>query len=187
MPVRYALDPTQGRFTVKAFATGMLSLIVHNPTITARGFAGSLTFDPAAPQDTAFDMAVRADSLAVTADAPPKDRPEIEAAMRRQVLEADKHPQITFRSTGVTADRIADDWFRLRIRGTLALRGVPKPLEVDTPLRLVDGGAQVRLSGSFTVSQTAFGIKPVSAVGGMIKLKDELQLSFDLVGRKAEG
>ena len=33
--------------------------------------------------------------------------------------------------------------------------------------------------------QSDYEIKPVSAAGGTVKLKDELKLSFDIVARKA--
>jgi Ni,Fe-hydrogenase I small subunit len=51
--------------------------------------------------------------------------------------------------------------------------------------------AQVRLTsdmlrayGEFSLLQSNFGIKPVSVAAGMLKLKDELKVSFDVVARK---
>jgi hypothetical protein len=38
--------------------------------------------------------------------------------------------------------------------------------------------------GDFTLSQKEYEIRPVSAVGGTIKLKDELKLTFDMNARK---
>ena len=59
---------------------------------------------------------------------------------------------------------------------------VARPHEVEAQLRLSDGEA--RLSGDTSVSQSAHRIREVSALGGLIKLKDELKFKFDLLGRK---
>ena len=40
MTARYRLDPGQSRFTVQAFATGMLSFFGHSPTFAVRDFSG---------------------------------------------------------------------------------------------------------------------------------------------------
>ena len=46
-PPEYRLDPTQSRFTVQAFATGLLSMLGHNPTFAARDFRGEMRFSGA--------------------------------------------------------------------------------------------------------------------------------------------
>jgi hypothetical protein len=42
----------------------------------------------------------------------------------------------------------------------------------------------LRANGEFPLLQSNFNIKPVTAVGGTIKLKDELKCSFDIVAHK---
>jgi hypothetical protein len=42
--VRYVFDKNASRFTVQAFATGMLSAFGHNPMIGIRDFAGEVQF-----------------------------------------------------------------------------------------------------------------------------------------------
>jgi hypothetical protein len=44
----------------------------------------------------------------------------------------------------------------------------------------------LRASGEFLLSQSSYGIKPVSVAGGALKLKDELKFSFEIVARKQE-
>ena len=44
--VRYAIDGRISRFTVRAFASGMLSAFGHSPTIAIRDFAGEAQFNP---------------------------------------------------------------------------------------------------------------------------------------------
>lgn len=181
--MRYILDPSASRFTVQAFATGLLATFGHSPTFAVRQFSGELDFDPGAPAQATLRLTCQADSLAVTAGGSAKDREEIEGRMRQEVLETAAHPEIAFHSSEVTADRVADGWYRLKILGILSLHGVKKPQAVEAQLRLAEDEA--RLSGQCTLSQSAYRIKPVTALAGAIKLKDELKLDFDLAGRKA--
>jgi hypothetical protein len=45
-------------------------------------------------------------------------------------------------------------------------------------------GDMLRATGEVSIRQSDYGIEPVSAAGGTIKLKDELKLSFDISARK---
>jgi polyisoprenoid-binding protein YceI len=181
MAVRSTFDPGPSRFTVQAFAKGLLAVFAHSPTFAVRDFAGELRFNPEPFGDAVLQVTVRADSLTLADNSSPRDRQEIERAMREEVLETAKYPEIAFRSTAVAADRIAEGWYRLRIRGELSLHGVKRGEAFEAQLRVLEG--ETRLSGEFPLRQSAYRIKPVSAVGGTITLKDELKLSFDIVGR----
>jgi polyisoprenoid-binding protein YceI len=184
MMVRYLLDPAPSRFTVQAFAGGMLSALGHSPTFAIRDFTGELRFTPETLAEGSFQLTVKADSLTVTDSVSPKDREEIESRMRQEVLETAAYPEVVFQAAEITADKVADNWYRLRLKGELRLHGVKRPQPVDAQLRILDD--QVRLSGECTLLLSAYRLKRVSALGGMIKLKDELKFSFDIVGRKEE-
>jgi polyisoprenoid-binding protein YceI len=184
MMVRYTLDPSSSRFTVQAFATGILSGLGHSPTFAIREFTGELRFTPETFADASFHLTVRADSLTVTDSVSAKDRDEIEGRMGREVLETAVYPEIDFQGAEITADKVADNWYRLRLKGELRLHGVKKALPVDAQLRILED--QVRLSGQCALLLSAYRIKPVSALGGLIKLKDELKFDFDLAGRNRD-
>ncbi len=83
---------------MRAFASGMLSALGHNPTIAIRDFSGEANFDPAAPEQASLRIQIRADSLEVTDDISSKDRREMESTMNEKVLESAKYPTITFES-----------------------------------------------------------------------------------------
>ena len=51
--------------------------------------------------------------------------------------------------------------------------------------RVTMKGETLRAAGDFSVRQSDYEIRPVSAAGGTVKLKDELKLSFDIVARKS--
>lgn len=177
--MKYTVDPKQSRFSVQAFATGMLSGFAHNPTFSIRDFKGHLQFTSESFEDAGLSVSVRAESLELTDSVTEQDRKEILKTLQEQVLQTAKYPEIAYRGTGFVGTRIADNWFRVQITGMMNLRSVAKPQAIDAQLRILDGGA--RLSGDFLLPQAAFGIKPVTAAVGMIKLKDELKLTFDLL------
>jgi polyisoprenoid-binding protein YceI len=185
MTMRYQFDASQGRFTVQAFARGALSALGHNPTFAVRGFTGEIDVAPDAIAQTAVHLTIQADSLALTDAVSPKDRAEIETRMRQEVLESASHPTIAFSSTEISADKIADGWYRLTITGKLSLHGVTSTQRIDGQLRLMED--EVRVSGEKTLSQAAYRIKRVTALGGMLQLHDELKVAFDLVARNEAG
>jgi polyisoprenoid-binding protein YceI len=105
----YTVDPGQSRFTVQAFATGLLSVFAHNPIITVRDFRGEMRFTPETFADASFQMTVRADSLEVTGNVNDRDWPEIQKTMRQEVLETERYPEIQFRSSTISASKVADN------------------------------------------------------------------------------
>jgi hypothetical protein len=57
---------------------------------------------------------------------------------------------------------------------------------VPVSARAVINGSSLRASGEFSVRQSQFGIVPVSAAAGTIKIKDEVKCTFDILARKQE-
>jgi polyisoprenoid-binding protein YceI len=183
--VRYTFDPQGSRFAAQAFASGMLSVLAHSPTFAVRQFDGEIAFTPETFADASVRVTVQAASLEVTDDLSAKDKAEIHAVTRDQVLEVAAHPQITYRSDAVAVTPAGGNAYRLRFKGKLSLHGVTHDHEVDAQVLVLDGS--VRLSGTSTVRQSDYRIKRVKAAAGAITVKDDVKVSFDLVGRKAEG
>jgi polyisoprenoid-binding protein YceI len=177
---RYRLDPKMSRFTVRAFATGLLSFLGHSPTFAVREFAGSVGFDDSPVRDFQLEAAVRADALELIDDVKPADRREIETTMRRDVLETVTYPEVAYRADVAAAERIDQGRYRLRIAGRLTLHGVTRPHPVEAELLLFPDGIRVRGESGLRLSD--YRIKPVTAVGGTIRLKDDLQVAFDIAG-----
>jgi polyisoprenoid-binding protein YceI len=183
MSSAYTLQPEQSRFTVQAFASGLLSFMGHSPTFVVRDFAGQLHFPPQSPAEAILEIVVQADSLELMDAVSPQDREEIEARMRREVLETSPFPTIAFSGTARSAGKLAEDRYRALIEGQLALHSVIRTERIQGELALL--ADQMRLTGEFSLRMSDYQIRPVTAVGGAIKLKDALRLSFDLVGRAA--
>ena len=180
----YVIDARTSRFTVRAFAGGMLSALGHNPTIAIRNFSGEVNFDPAAPERASIRIEIVADSLEVTDEIKSKDRREMESTMHEEVLESGKYPTIVFAGTATSAEEIGEGRFRVSMQGSLSLRGVTGTLPLTAQVAL--NGDMLRGYGEFSILQSDYGIPLVSVAGGALKLKDELKFTFDIVARKQE-
>jgi len=180
MAVRYRFDAALGRFTVQAFATGLLSALGHSPTFAVRDFAGAMGFEREEIGSMALELTARADSLDLLDNVRDGDRREITDRMRRDVLGSSTYTEIAYRSEDVSSDPIAPGRFRVRIGGRLTLRGATHPHRVVAEVQVFGDG--IRLLGECPLRLSDYGIRPVTALGGTIKLKDELKVSFDLAG-----
>jgi len=184
LAVRYLIDKSSSRFTVRAFATGMLSSLGHSPTLAIRDFEGELEFSPENLGAGSLRLRVKADSLEVTDDIKSKDREEMESTMNKSVLESAKYPEIVFATSSVSASQLGEGRYQANLNGILTMHGVSRPVAIPAQVTLM--GDMLRAGGEFPILQSSFGIAPVSVAGGTLKLKDELKFAFDIVARKQD-
>jgi len=125
--------------------------------------AREANIDPDTGVGASLTLQIAAGSLELVDDVSSRDREEIESIRRDQVLETSEYPTITDDSptSATTAKRTGD--------------GQP------TSARAIVSPATVRAYGEFSVRQTDYGIRLVTAAAGAIKVKDELTISFDIV------
>ena len=180
----YLIDGRASRFTVRAFASGMLAAMGHNPTVGIREFSGEMSFDPEKAEAGSFRLGVNAASLSIQDDVSEKDRREMERLMNQEVLEAAKFPEIRYEASDITVTRVSEMLYSAALNGELTLHGVTRRQPINARITLL--GSMLRASGDFTLDQTNYNIKLVSVAGGVIKVKDELKFSFEIVARKQE-
>ncbi|HEY1241845.1 MAG TPA: YceI family protein [Bryobacteraceae bacterium] len=96
---------------------------------------------------------------------------QIQKDMQERALESAKYPEIAFRSSRV--EKQSDGQWR--VEGMLTLHGEMKPVVVSV---LRSGNAY---TGRATLRQTDFGMKPITAAGGTVKVKNELEIEFRVV------
>lgn len=180
--LRYVLDTGLSRFQVRVFATGLLAGFGHSPTIAIRDFTGEARISADGPSDSSAQLRINAGSLSVTGDIKDKDRREIERLMNEEVLETAAHPEITFATSAISADKTGEDQYRLTMKGDLSLHGVSRSEQIGAYLNLSE--ARLQANGEFTLKQSDYGIRPVSFAGGALKLKNEIKFSFDMVARR---
>lgn len=181
--VFYRLAPADSTFTVQAFAEGLFSAFGHDPVIYIKSFSGGVQFVPDTFANASLQLTIDPNSLVVGPEVKEKDRLEIEQTMRREVLETGKYKEIVFTSNNIAVTRIAAGRYRVRVIGDLSLHGVTqKNLWITAETSLSDNSLRAR--GDFSIKQTDFGIKPYSAAGGTIRLKNELKFSFEVAAKK---
>ncbi len=183
--VRYRIDASRSRFSVQATASGLLSAFGHSPVIAVCGFGGEAQFLPETLEAASLLMLVQTDSLVVTDKVSEKDRLEIERAMREELLETTRYPEIVFMSTNIAAHRATENQYELKINGKLSLHGVTRDESIDAHVTL--DGDSLRAQGEFPLRQTDYDIRPTSIAGGTLKVKDELKLSFDITAQRVQG
>src|SRR5205807_1931770 len=118
------------------------------------------------------EIVVRAhDMKVVDKEVSDSDRAKIQSTMLGpEVLDAEKFPEIRFKSSKI--EQTSPQHYR--VNGILTLHGTTKPITLE-----VAGDAD-HYHGTAKLNQTDFGIKPVSVAGGTIKVKDQLELEFDV-------
>jgi polyisoprenoid-binding protein YceI len=181
--VRYLVDGKGSRFTARAFATGLLSAFGHDPTISIPEFEGEARVNLNALGESSLHLVIQAASLTVTGDINDKDRNEINRRMHDEVLESDGYPEITYECAKLSASQTGEGQYWVALNGELSMHGVT--LSQPISARVTVNGDTLQAAGDFSVRQSDYEIKPVSAAGGTVKLKDEIKLSFEITARRA--
>jgi polyisoprenoid-binding protein YceI len=183
-PVTFSIDRAASRFTVQAFATGLLSSFGHNPTIGIRDFGGEVQFVPETYDKALLHMTVKTTELDVLDEIKSDDRKKLEQMMYGQVLDVEHFPTAVYESKEIRVEKPGNGLVVARVNGELSFHGVTQNQVVIA--RVADMGSMLRISGDFAMRQSDFAIKPVSFAGGALRLKDELKFKFELVARKQE-
>lgn len=163
-----AIDTRRSKITIHVGKSGLLSAAAHNHTIDAPIASGRIR--ESAPAQIEFTV----EAAKMTVEPDPKidaqDRATIQTHMEDLVLEAKKYPQIVFRSSRI--ERLPNgEW---KADGDLTLHGVTKAVSLTVKQT---GDAYTTHT---VLKQTDFGIKPISIGGGIIKVKNEIELDFQI-------
>jgi polyisoprenoid-binding protein YceI len=179
-PRVYTLDPAHSRLTIHVGKTGLFGFAGHEHEIVAGAFHGTATFEPERPAQSMVDLTFDAGALRVSGQGePPEDVPQVQSAMvGATCLDAARFPTIRFVSKAVAA--AGPNGGDLALRGELTLHGVTRPLTLRVHLEVT--GQTLEATGTTTLKQTDFGITPISKAG-VVKVKDELTLSWRIRGR----
>jgi polyisoprenoid-binding protein YceI len=180
-PTRYRIDASQSRFMVRTFSGGLLWFKGHDHFIRVRDFSGEVQLTPSVIAPASLELRVRADSLEETRDVFTEQQKQIiNKELREIVLETDKYPEITFKSTDVTGQLSAGQ-YEAKIGGDLTLHGVTR--HVVIPAQVTLDGSGIRARGEFTINRGDYNVKATSALKGTIRVRKKLKFTFDIVAR----
>jgi len=179
----YRLDAARSKFMIRAFAGGVLWFKGHDHLVQARDFTGEARLTPGSVNPASLTLSVRAASLAETREVfTEQQKRVIDGELRDIVLEPDKYPDITFKSTEVSVEPRGGDLFALKLGGDLTLRGVTR--HVTIPAEVTLRGDELRARGEFDLKRSDFKVPATSAFHGTVRVRDRLKVSFDIVARK---
>ena len=172
--VVYELLPTS-RLEVRTGKAGLLGFAGHEHLIRANRFSGRVVFYPDQPAASHITVSVATDGLEVLTPPDTEEIRKVTAAMRDEVLDVARHPEITL--TGRTLDRAGDT---LRLQATLAIKGQTR--ELPLVVRVDIGADTLRASTSFDVKQSDFGIRPYrGGPGGTVRVADRVTFAIDAI------
>jgi polyisoprenoid-binding protein YceI len=180
--VNYQIDSTASRFTVQAFATGLLSAFGHNPRIGIRDYDGEIQFIPETFEKAYVRMTVRLAALEVQDEMKRDDRLKLEQEMNNRVLEINRFPEANFESKEISLEKVGGDLLQANVSGELSFHGVTRSHWFSA--RVNNMGDIMRISGEFALRISDYDIALVSFAAGALRLKDEVKFSFEIVARK---
>jgi polyisoprenoid-binding protein YceI len=183
-PEQFVIDPAMSTITLQVGKTGLFSVAGHEHEIVAPVSEGEIALDRLDVSRSRISIRFDARALKVTGKGEPAgDVAEVQQVMLSdRVLNVQRFPAISFTSRTMSATKRSGDRMTVQVAGDLALHGVTRPLTLPVNVQLT--ADQIRADGNAVVRQTEFGIQPVKAGGGTVKVKDEVEVSFSVVARR---
>lgn len=163
------IDIDHSTLKIHVGKAGLFSAAGHDHWVTAP-FAGGSFDDSDLPQ-IAFTVDARKLTLVEDNKLNAAQQAEIQHTMHAKVLESESYPLISFHSTKIEKTGV-DHWL---VTGELMLHGQSRPILAEVH------GTEGAYAGRSTIKQTDFGINPVSVGGGIVKVKNELDIQFVVV------
>ena len=171
-PGTYALGPQTGTLSVRTGRRGAIAKVGHDLLIEVGAWNATVQLG-ADPQQTVLELTADSGSLRLREGTGgiqtlgEDERSAIDKTIAEEVL---KGTTIAFHSRSVQSSGDG----RLSVKGDLELAGATNPIEFD--LSLDDDG---HLAGRAVVKQTAWGMKPYTALFGTLKVADEVEVLID--------
>jgi polyisoprenoid-binding protein YceI len=179
--------PETGRVVVNVAKRGLFSAFAHDHALEVTRWRARGDVPGGDPARASVEVVLEAASLRERNEAlSAGDRKKVESQTAgREVLDAERYPEITWRSERVTLDPAAGAGAKVRgtMHGALTLHGATRPVDVPFDAELQPAGWRVR--GRVRFKQSDFGIAPVTTMGGTVGVKDAVEIDLDVALRPA--
>jgi len=180
---RFRLDSSQSKFIAHALRGGLLWFKGHEHLVAAREFNGEAEITPDKITPASLRLTVKTDSMVETSNAFTEPQKQIiNKELREIVLEPAKYPEIVFKSTAVTGKQLGNGQYDLKIAGDLTLHGVTRHIVIPAKVTLT--GNNLRAIGEFSIDRGDFNVKATSAFHGMVRVREKVKFTFDIVGHR---
>ncbi len=190
--IHYALIPDSSRVHIHTGSSGIFGFAGHEHTVSAGDLIGRAAVDSTDMSAFMLSITFPADSLRVIDEERRQDSPKIERDMREKVLESRRFPLIEVRGVTFTPKREDPGTttplpigncsgtivIELALHGTTRTLTLPIDLEIDAH--------RLRARGELTIKHEDFAMKRVK-VAGVVNVAEELEIDFDIRGRRVAG
>jgi len=166
----HRIGPEQGHVLVYTFRAGVAAGVGHDLVLEATFWSADITVgDDSASVEATVDLSslVVREGRGGVKPLSDRDRREI-AHNARTILDTDHHREARFSSTSVTRTDKGGT-----IAGELTVRGTTKPFTLEVSEDKPD-----HYTGTGSLRQTEFGIKPYTAFFGALKLADRVEIGM---------
>ena len=181
----YRVNEERSAVRVHVGKSGVFSFAGHKHVVAAP-VTGSITADPGNLGASSVELTFPTAGFRVLAEGEPAgDPPKVEEVMRGpRVLDASRFPEVHFRSKRVTghATASASGEYDVQVTGDLTIHGVTREVVVPMSVRL--DGDTLTAKGKSAVRHDQFGLTPVTAGGGAVRVADEIDIDFLIVASR---
>jgi hypothetical protein len=167
----HRIGPDSGTVQVRTYREGLAQKAGHDLIIDVGQWSATVVIgDEGAPSSVELEVDPRSlhvrEGLHGVKPLSDKDRTDIRKQIDEKILRAQP---VAFRSNAVES---SDG--QLTVRGELTMAGMTRP----SSFRL-EVGADGRVSGTLSVTQSAWGIKPYRGFMGALKVRDAVEVVID--------
>lgn len=187
----YTIDPAQTQLHLLVYKAGTLARLGHNHVISSRSVRGNVWLGDSAAT-SAFEIQVPVNELIVDDEAARQAEgedfpPGIQQAakdgtkanmLRDNLLDGEHFPLITLQSS-----RIEGSWTAATVQAYMRIKDHTRTVSV--PVQVERQGATLRVSGEFKITQTEFGITPMSVAMGALQVQNAVTIKFKLLARQS--
>ena len=179
----YPVVESKSSVRIHVGKSGVLSFAGHRHEVQAP-VSGTVTADPANLSGSSVDLIFASGRLRVLPEGEPSgDAPKVEEAMHGpEVLDAVRFPKIHFKSKKVTGRQASGGGYDVSLVGDLSLHGMTQ--EITVPVKVTLDGQTLTAVGETTLRHDQFGMKPVTAAGGSVKVSNEIKIEFKIVAEQ---
>jgi polyisoprenoid-binding protein YceI len=183
----YRIDPAASTLHILVYRGGPMARLGHNHVVSSHNLQGRV-WRGVVLENSGFDITVPVNDLVVDDNAARATEGEDFALnvsedakhgtkanmLRDTLLDGARYPEIRIMSVRVQGDANAP-----QVIATLRIRDQTR--QVTVPVTLQTAGAGLRVTGSFQIRQTDFGITPLSIALGALQVVDAVTIKFVLV------
>lgn len=171
---KYEFGPSNGKLNLSVYKDGVAKAMGHDLTLEVTEWQAEVVVDDD-PGKSSVSASARTQSIKVLEGhggvkaLSDKDKGDIIKNIDNKILKTDQYRDVTFESKSVKG---GGDHFE--VDGDLTIMGNTSPATMTID---VNGNSA---KGHIPVNQTDFGIKPFSAMMGALKIKPNVDITFEL-------